>query len=85
MRYHAVSDNALPIPMSRMASVPYGDTFLLVGGYRPLALTYMDTIYEFDTLGETFKLRNDVSLRRARSDHVAFFVDALAFPDCDGK
>ncbi len=35
----------LPQPLNSMASVPYGDTFLLVGGYSG---RFLNTIYQYD-------------------------------------
>ncbi len=65
-----------------MASVPYGDTFLLVGGYREDTGDYLDTIYIFEPFGETFSLVPGVRLQTARRLHTAFFVDAMSFPEC---
>ena len=76
------ADNSLPIPKWGMASVPYGDTFLLVGGYNENSGDYLETIYVFEPFSETFNLVQGVRLKTARRLHTAFFVDAMSFPEC---
>ena len=74
--------NALPVPLKDMASVPYGNTFLLVGGNN--AHTFEDSpfIYKFDLGSDTFKVVTSARLNRARRYTAAVWVDAQAFPDC---
>ncbi len=62
-----------------MASVPYGDTFLLVGGTDYHSGESQDTIYVFDSEAEAFHLLEGRSLQTARSHHTAMLVDAYTF------
>ena len=82
MLTNIVADNSLPIPIWDMASVPYGDTFLLVGGYNDNSGDFLDTIYVFEPFSETFNLVPGVRLKTARRYPTAFFVDAMSFPEC---
>ncbi len=64
-----------------MASVPYKDSFLLVGGYG--SSEFKDSIYEFDPKTEQFRpVVGRVNLQTARRDHAALMVDVDSFPEC---
>ena len=65
-----------------MTSVPYGDTFLLVGGWNELTFEWMETIFMYDPYDERFVLLPE-TLRQGRGDHGAIMVEAQAFPQCD--
>ena len=64
-----------------MASVAYGDSFLLVGGVdsddQP-----QSTIYEYDVETESFRLVRSTELANARGFASAMFVDQQSFPPC---
>lgn len=60
-------------------SVEYGDTFLLVGGFED-GPTELDTIYEYDSANERWKLRPE-RLSEGKDTVVAFIVDD-AIVDC---
>ena len=68
--------------MQGMASVPYEDSFLLVGGYDMVQGDNMNSIYRFDPRMEEFKLMVGSRLRTKRMMAVALLVDADAFPKC---
>ncbi len=65
-----------------MASVPFGDTFLLVGGWNRATETVSSDIYIFDTETEKFTAMAGVALNRARRYAAAVMVDVQAFPEC---
>ncbi len=65
-----------------MASVPYEDTFALVGGFDENTADYLDTTYMYEPYGETFNLVPGGRLKTARAYHTAFLVDAMSFPEC---
>ena len=60
---------------SHGASVPFGNTFLAVGGYDRQTLQYSDKIYEFnpDPNDERFILRPD-RLKSPKQEMAAFLV-----------
>ena len=73
----------MPDQVLYTASVPYGDTFLLVGGLQATSKVPLNAIYEYDAHAEQFKLVSATSLRTARHVHEAIMVDADAFPPCE--
>ncbi len=74
-----VSDNALAFPMYGMASVPYGDSFFIVGGHSESGS--LATVFHFDPETEVFQLVEHAALQNSRQRCVAMFVDAQAFPE----
>ncbi len=76
------SENALPTAMNAMASVPFGQTFLLVGGYDRDASRAMSVLHIFNPDDEQFYQLLTPRLRQARQYPTAMFVDVDAFPNC---
>ena len=68
-----------PIPGKGSASVQYGNTFALVGGYYG---AYYDTIQVFDPDTLTFTLL-DERLTVGRRSAAAILVNKEMFPDCE--
>ena len=66
-----------------MASVPYGDSFLLVGGFDWENKRFLSTVLVFDRITEEFRELPGVELSRARTRPTAMFVDPEVFPKCD--
>ncbi len=64
----------LPIGWDFMASLQYGNTFLMIGGEDRVG-TYLDWIYEYDQLGETWKHRQE-KLSQPKIQVAAVLVDA---------
>ena len=62
----------LPSAWYVAASVPFGDTFLVVGGDK-FSGSSSNNIYEFDPAGNSWITRQE-KLSLARYDHTAFFV-----------
>ena len=76
------AENSLPLPLSYAASVPYGNSFLLVGGITPDAsYQNQNSIYMFDVTDEVFKLIPNAALGQGLHSTTAFMVDAQAFPE----
>ena len=78
--FFCIAANPLPKPISEAAIVPFGNSFLLIGG-----LTYNDDylkdIYQYNPIiDEWIKLESE--LQMPRSDHVALLVPQSLFPEC---
>ena len=71
--------NDLDIELWSGASVPYGDTFLLVGGFSEPARREVDTIYKYDVVSD--RIFPIGTLNMARRYHTAVFVPDN-FVDC---
>ena len=71
---------SLPQPMEGAASINYGDSFLVVSGYRSAEgiRFYLNTIYEYDPRDDSW-IEWGVKLRPGRAYHAA-----IPIPD-DGK
>ena len=67
---------SLPHPIENAASVPFGDTFLIVGGMS--GAKYLDTIYLYD-VGKAAWTLMDARLSEARVNAVAMLVDRAQF------
>lgn len=65
----------LPGSLAAAASVPYGDTFLVVGGYH---INELDQIYQFDPENEAWIERTE-KLETARFYQVAVPLPELPF------
>ena len=76
-----ITEDASPAPMYYPTTVPYGDSFVLIGGYNPVDAVYLSTIYFYDPIDQSFKLRE--RLRVAKSFPGAVMVDSMSFPECD--
>lgn len=75
-----MSGNNLPHPIGRAAKVTYMDTFLVVGGQFGDE-TYLDTVYQYDSVNDGWILLPE-RLETARRAHVALLVDSQDFPEC---
>ena len=62
------------------ASVPYGDSFLLVGG-EMCGGDYSDRIVQYEPVSETFA-ELDSRLSRPKSSVTAMLVNKSIFPEC---
>ena len=60
----------LPSPLRLAASVPYGDTFLVVGGQQGDDGMSVDTIFQYDPEGPSW-IEREERLALARDSHVA--------------
>ena len=64
-----------------MTSVPYQDTFILVGGWLDTASpTYFDTMYMYQPETEGWELLGDIGT--GRDDIIAMTVKRSMFPEC---
>ena len=71
--------DAYPSELTATRSVPYEETFLLVGGHRG---SYpADRVYKFDPESGEFRLMPE-RLRVAKHMGTAFHVQHMEFPDC---
>ena len=66
----------LPHPIENAASVPFGNTFLVVGGMSEAK--YLDTIYRYEARNSAWELL-DAKLSEARVNAVAMMVDRTIF------
>ena len=71
--------NALPTAMTTGAVVPFGDTFLIVGGHD--GSSSLDTIYYYEVDTESWS-ELDATLSSASSQLEATVVDINNFPSC---
>ena len=71
--------DALPAPLWRAAALPFGDSFMLVGGEGPDGPS--GAIWLWDPTTSTFQLQPAV-LETPRSGETAFFVESATFPKC---
>ena len=62
-------------------SVPFEDSFLLVGGYDYLQSDYLDTILQYVPANDTW-LELPTKLSNPRADHVVIPVKRSVFPSC---
>ena len=76
------SDGALPVPIKDFSSVPYDNTFLIVGGINFDTNEYIDRVLQFDVTDETFKFVPNARLNRNFGRPAAMLVDVMAFPEC---
>ncbi len=76
---------AYPFPSAvhSSVSVPYGNSFLMVGGTVPVGAVSVPSrdIYVFNAESESWSAMGG-QLGEGRADHVAFFVDQESFPGC---
>ena len=90
--WRTVGDDSLPLNISFAATVPYEDTFLMVGGRQYLmdeagdfTYEYLSDVYKFNPDADTFE-KMEGRLSHAGSHHAAFFVDPAMFPEeCEGR
>ncbi len=73
--------HVMPIPIEGASTLPYGDTFLLIGGTS--LDQHLNTTYQFNATTETFDLLEGVYLEQERSTFQAMYVEAQALPKCD--
>ena len=73
----------LPHGIYYAASVPFRESFLIVGGYRS-GVGHLDTIYEFDVENESWILR-DEKMSEEKGYVTAMVVNAGDFPQCFKK
>ncbi len=71
--------NRLPHPIYASMSVPYGNTFALVGGWNGTSST--DTVYLYEPGSDTWTLVND-RIAVPIHHHAAFPVRQESFPKC---
>ena len=62
-------------------SVPFEDSFLLVGGYDNSKYQYLDTILQYIPSSDSW-LELPTKLRTPRADHVVIPVKRSVFPSC---
>ena len=63
----------LPHEIYGGASVPFGDAFLVAGGYGASTGGYLDTVYAFDASADVWRLE-DAALAEGRTMLAAFTV-----------
>lgn len=68
-----IPQQSLPYDIHYGASVPYGDSFLIVGGYSNGQFSYLDTIFYFNPETEIFELF-DQTLSEPKDQMAAFLV-----------
>ena len=64
----------LPLDVQYTASVPYGDSMLIVGGYDKTTNNYLNSIFEYDLVTETFVNRTE-TLSNQRQKLAAIVVE----------
>ena len=67
--------------ISNAESVPFEDSFLLVGGYDYSRDEYLDTVLQYIPASDSW-LELPTKLRTARADHVVIPVMRSVFPSC---
>ena len=77
------SANPLPSPIMEATSVPYDNSFLIVGGVGDLG-QLSDLIYRYDTGKDSWVLL-DARLPTAASFVAASMVNSYIFPSCDSE
>ena len=75
------SANPLPKPIDRAASFPYGDTFLIIGGFSSDD-GYLADIYQYNAKDDSW-IKREAELNIPRRDHVALAVKQSLFQECD--
>ena len=78
-----ISANMLPLPIKGASSLPYEDSFLMIGGYSQTLDEELNTVFRFDAEEESFVLMEGVSLRQERRFFSAMYVDAQSLPKCE--
>ena len=74
-----MSENSLPNYLRSGAVVPYGDTFLIVGGLNgPAYYNDSDEIWQFNPDDETWTVREE-RMSIPRAGHFAGLVDATRY------
>ncbi len=74
----SVAGTPLPVGVSHAGSMPFGSSFLFMGG-APTPRSSVDTIYKYES-GRWVLLSE--RLPRALAEFMAFPVDKTQFPDC---
>ena len=75
----------MPHHLSDSAVVPLGESFLLVGGFLSDAWPkYLDTIYKYEKLSDSWTLLNATIPYRAGAP-IALMVDIDIFPSCSDE
>ncbi len=69
----------LPQPIRQSTSVPYGNTFLLIGGNKDFH--FLDTVYEYVAESGTWKL-HPTRLDTPKRNVGAMLVRKESFPTC---
>ena len=80
--FHVIPGNPLPHHLSAATVVPFGETFLLVGGF--ISDTFpqsTDTIYQYEKLSDSWTLLNTKIPYRAENP-MALMVDIDIFHSC---
>ena len=80
-RIEIISANDLPMDIYNAESVPFEDSFLLVGGYDHFQSEYLDTILRYIPANDSW-LELPTKLRTPRADHVVIPVKRSVFPSC---
>ena len=75
------SANPLPKPIDRAASVAYGDTFLIIGGYN-YDDEYLADIYQYNAKDDSW-IKREAELKIPRQAHVALPVKQSLFQECN--
>ena len=78
-----LSGNSLPLPLQDTSVVPYGESFLLVGGCHAgdNLREVTDTIYKYEVLSESWTLL-DTRIPYKVVSPIALMVDLDIFPSC---
>ena len=62
-------------------SVPFGDSFLLIGGYDPSRNQLLDTILQYIPTNDSW-VEMDAKLKVPRADVTVIPVQRSIFPEC---
>ena len=73
----------LPERLALSTMVPYRDTVILVGGDRPGDQPYLDKIYMYDKINDSWSEVEAKLGGQPRFMVTALMVDPLIFPPCD--
>ena len=76
-----ISANDLPRGIYNAESVPFGDSFLLVGGYDSFEFELLDTFLQYIPANDSW-VEMPAKLRTPRADHVVIPVKRSIFPSC---
>ena len=79
--YDIFSANDLPTYIYNAESVPFGDSFLLVGGFDDSRYQLLDTFLQYIPANDSW-VELPAKLKTPRADHVVIPVKRSIFPSC---
>ena len=83
-KHFSSTGNNLPYTLYGAASVPYNDSFLLVGGFTLDTFEYRDTILLYIPESDSW-IELPTKLETPRYYHTVIPVERSIFPECKGE